>query len=124
MIYINKDALTIIENQVSKCQSFETGGILLGYHLNNGTSIITHAVTSRGRSIKENKLFKKDLSHAVKMENKLNKKYGTIYLGDWHKHPNNNTMYSFLDYLSILRSSIINNEALFFIIVGDDFKAK
>lgn len=120
MIYINSEAIITIENEISEHSFSETGGILLGYYLNND-AIITHAFVARGKSIKLQSLFKKDLSHSIKLQDKYYKKYGTHYVGEWHKHPNNNTQYSFLDKISILISSIKNKRKMSFIIVGNDF---
>lgn len=121
MIYINREALVTIENEIIKYSNSETGGIFLGYYLNNDV-VITHAFVSRGNSVKKPTLFKKDLHHSKRLQSKYYRKYGTHFLGDWHKHPNNDTQCSLLDKASILISSLINKRQLCFMIVGDAFQ--
>jgi len=120
-IYISKDALRFINNEVQISQNIETGGILLGVVLQTEDILITHAIGPGPKAIKKHSEFKKDYDYSVKMLNLLYKKYSVDFLGDWHKHPNNCIGYSAKDYASMVRISKINTRPCFFIIVGNDF---
>lgn len=120
MIYINKDAYISIETEISKHKEVETGGILLGFNFGSD-AIVTHAIPARGKSTKMPFYFKNDIKYSRKMEKIYYKKYGVHYLGDWHKHPNNDTNASIYDKVSIFKTSLLNPKMTFFIIVGNDF---
>lgn len=123
MIYINKDALITIENEIKKEPEKETGGILLGYYFKNTDLFITHAIYSGPKSIKRTDLFVKDLEYSKKIQYKYFEKYGMDYIGEWHKHPANNTNYSPLDYFSMFKTAFLNKKQIYFIIAGKDFNS-
>lgn len=120
-IYINKDALKFIYNEVQISKDIETGGILVGVVLATNDILITHAVGPGPNAIKRYNEFQKDYEYSMKMLNFLYKKYSVDFIGDWHKHPNNNLGYSIKDYTSMIKITYVNKRPCFFIIVGDDF---
>ena len=120
-IYISKDALKFINNEVQISRNIETGGILLGAILRTEDILITHAIGPGPKAIKKHNEFQKDYDYSVKMLNLLYRKYSVDFLGEWHKHPNNCIEYSSKDYASMVKISRINTRPCFFIIVGNDF---
>ena len=70
-IYINKDALKFINNEVQISRNIETGGILLGAILRTEDILITHAIGPGPKAIKRHNEFEKDYDYSVKMLNLL-----------------------------------------------------
>jgi integrative and conjugative element protein (TIGR02256 family) len=120
-IYISKDALNFINNEVQISRNAETGGILLGAILRTEDILITHAIGPGPKAIEKHNEFQKDYDYSVKMLNILYRQYSVDFLGEWHKHPNNCIEYSSKDYSSMVKISRINTRPCFFIIVGNDF---
>jgi integrative and conjugative element protein (TIGR02256 family) len=120
-VYINKEALEFICNEVKHSRNIETGGILLGVVLKTGDILITHAIGPGPCAIKKYGEFRKDYDYSVKMLYSFYGKYSVDFLGDWHKHPNDSTGYSFKDYISMIKICKSNTQPCFFIIVGSNF---
>ena len=120
-IYISKDAIKFINNEVKKSRNIETGGILLGVILQTKDILITHASGPGPKAIKKRNEFRKDCDYADRMLNLLYRKYSVDFLGEWHKHPNNCINYSLKDFESMVKISKINTRPCFFMIVGNDY---
>jgi integrative and conjugative element protein (TIGR02256 family) len=118
MIYINDAALTRIIYEVEQSPSVETGGILIGIHLQSGDTLITHAIGPGPKAIKEKNFFCKDIVYSEQVLKVLHLKYSVYYLGEWHKHVNDCVRYSHRDRLSMQNISLINSHKCCFIIVG------
>lgn len=121
MIYINKIALLSIENEIQENANDETGGILLGYYFKNEDMLITHAFPPGPKSIKSKYFFIKDFNYSKYIQKKYFNKYGVDYLGEWHKHINNDTNFSQIDYFSMVATSLVNKKKNYFVIVGKEF---
>ncbi len=115
IVYISRDTLRFICQEVTVSRNIETGGILLGVILQTGDNLITHAIGPGPNAIKRSNEFRKDFKYSVKMLNHMYKKYSVDFLGDWHKHPSNGVRYSAKDYASMVRITRINSRPCFFI---------
>ena len=101
----------------------ESGGILIGYHIDEYSFIITDISTptdddtcSRYNFIRSHKSAQKFIKQKFRKSN--GKK---IYLGEWHTHPENCPTPSNVDILSYkrqLKTNILNSTITFMIIVG------
>lgn len=121
MIYINKTALERMADEVATSRGIETGGILVGVHLNSGDSLITHVTSPGPKAIKRRNFFQKDFNYTVQIFNVLHRKYSVDYLGEWHKHPEDYLQYSPKDRQSMFEITEINPRPCSFAIVGDSF---
>lgn len=123
MIYIYKDALEKIEIEVKASGNNETGGILLGFYFEDNDFLITHALDAGPKAVKTPIFFRKDYKYSLSIQKRYFKKYSVDYIGEWHKHPNDNTSYSILDYIAMLYISMINQNPCIFSIVGSSFSS-
>ncbi|MES2410607.1 MAG: Mov34/MPN/PAD-1 family protein [Bacteroidota bacterium] len=101
----------------------ESGGMLIGYYLQNGDFSITD-ITVPGKGDRQSRY--RFIRSAKRALNLLtfhfnNSKGKKIYLGEWHTHPENNPTPSSIDNSSILeriRRDKINSDTIFTIICG------
>lgn len=125
-VYIDKSVIDCMRKEIDKVckKEIETGGIILGRNSEKEENIIISHIIDGGYNAERKKMsFKKDIKYSKKMENKIFKKYGFYYIGEWHTHPNNNTQYSLMDMESMI--SISNNNRgykMIFIISGNNYK--
>jgi integrative and conjugative element protein (TIGR02256 family) len=102
----------------------ESGGILLGYSIDDSIFTITDITTPSAFDKSSRYNFIRNRKSAQKAINKLFKESGgkKIYLGEWHTHPENVPSPSFLDKNSIIEQvkyNRLNSNVIFMIIVGN-----
>ncbi len=86
---IEEKVLDFIETQSSKSKSVETGGIIAGKgSFEEKLIIVTHASEEGPKAVKKDRFFSRDTVHCQKLVNKwAANSFGKIdYLGEWHKH--------------------------------------
>ncbi|PWW26613.1 integrative and conjugative element protein (TIGR02256 family) [Cytobacillus oceanisediminis] len=88
-IFIKRDALSFIENEVKKTDNeVETGGILMGYYTVKDEVVITHC-SGPGPKAKHRKYsVTLDSAYAQKFVDEiyLQTNRNITYIGDWHSH--------------------------------------
>ncbi|WP_019120057.1 Mov34/MPN/PAD-1 family protein [Brevibacillus massiliensis] len=86
-LYVTERAWQQIEQAVTKNPSVETGGILMGYKLNEDW-VVSYASEPGPRAIKERKTVVFDENHLRNLTAKLKlRSAGRLrYIGDWHSH--------------------------------------
>ena len=103
-------------------EKYEAGGILMGKRLLNGNIIITDVTSPQIGDIRQRTFFKKKAKIHQSISDTLWKKSSgkTIYLGEWHTHPENNPVPSTVDLrgwkLSVSKQP--NDKIYIFIILG------
>jgi integrative and conjugative element protein (TIGR02256 family) len=91
-MFIKKDVLSIIENEVKKtCNNVETGGILMGYYTIKDEVVITHCCGPGPKANQRKYSVTLDSHYAQKFVNDIYfQTNGKItYMGDWHSHTSN-----------------------------------
>ncbi|MEV7886917.1 Mov34/MPN/PAD-1 family protein [Streptomyces sp. NPDC002817] len=66
--------------------AFETGGILLGHHIES-TVTIHHAGTPGPSAVRTPSFFLRDLAHAQTLAEEAFATDGSLWVGEWHTHP-------------------------------------
>lgn len=103
-------------------EKYEAGGILMGKRLLNGNIIITDVTSPQKGDTRKRTFFKKKTRIHQSISDILWKKSSgkTIYLGEWHTHPENNPVPSTVDLrgwrLSVNKQS--NDKTYIFVILG------
>lgn len=124
-VYIDKSVIEYIKKEIDKVsnQKIETGGIILGRNCEKENDIfISHIIDGGHNAERKKSSFKKDIKYSKKVENKIFKKYGFYYIGEWHTHPNNSTQYSLMDMESMISISTNNiGYKMIFIISGNNY---
>jgi len=133
MIRIELDSfvLKIADQVFDKMQRFkqdtfdkpESGGILLGYYIENSSFTITDVTIPSDLDKSSRFNFIRAKKSAQKAINKYFKESGgkKIYLGEWHSHPEDLPTPSQLDCKSIKEQIIfnkLNSNTIFMIIIG------
>ncbi len=104
----------------------ETGGILLG-HDEDGLPEITVAGRPGPAAVRTTNRFRRDLSYAQQLSDDAFEADGSVWLGEWHTHPNGPAMPSELDLQSYAKmlgdSELAFSQFLCFIVVpcGDSW---
>lgn len=124
-------SIKISENVLEKMKTFiqnesykpESGGILIGYHLDIKNYSITDISLPSHFDKSSRFNFTRSKINAQRIINKAFKdsKGKKIYLGEWHTHPEDFPSPSGLDKKSILeqiRGNILNSEIIFMLIIG------
>jgi integrative and conjugative element protein (TIGR02256 family) len=101
----------------------EAGGIVLGRFLRDAPNVIIDAVTTPRKHDQRNRFtFFRSVSHQETLDQAWHASAGTtVYLGEWHTHPEPIPHPSGRDFRSwhdLLEHPSIPNDALFFVIVG------
>lgn len=103
-------------------EKYEAGGILMGKRLLNGNIIITDVTSPQKEDTRKRTFFKKKTEIHQSISDILWKKSSgkTIYLGEWHTHPENNPIPSCVDIrgwrLSVNKQA--NDKTYIFVILG------
>jgi integrative and conjugative element protein (TIGR02256 family) len=131
VVELDDVSLTIESGVLSKFAEYiqntdckpESGGILMGYYIDEYSFIITDISTptdddicSRYNFIRSHKSAQRFIKKKFMSSNRKK-----IYLGEWHTHPENCPNPSNVDILSYkeqLSSNILNSKITFMIIVG------
>lgn len=98
----------------------ETGGILLGYDHSADGMEIRHAGGPGPRAIRASHRFTRDTHHAQQLADKAWSQDRSIWLGEWHTHPNGEPQPSDLDlssYLAMLDDPDLSFHAFLAVIV-------
>lgn len=92
-IFIKRDAISFIKNEVKKTSNeVETGGILMGYYTVKDEVVITHCCGPGPKAKQRKYSVTLDSAHAQKFVDVIYlQTIGKItYIGDWHSHTSNN----------------------------------
>jgi integrative and conjugative element protein (TIGR02256 family) len=87
-LFLNKEVLKVINDEIKKCPIRETGGILIGYKSDNSI-VVTNAI-GPGPNAKHSFFnFKRDVKYCnEKLLQYFKESKGVLtYLGEWHTHP-------------------------------------
>lgn len=114
-LYLEIDSKVVQEIRKQAFEAFpnETGGFLVGkYSVDNNTAIVSHVLTPV-KIASGPTCFQRETDGMESVWDELYKE-GLVYLGEWHSHPNGNSMYSATDkkaLTNIARSEtvVINN---------------
>lgn len=87
-VFILRQAMDVIRRESLKFD-IETGGILIGSRSNDGAILVTHATPPGPEALHNEVFFKRDVVFQQAALNKIYRRYGVQYLGEWHKHPRN-----------------------------------
>jgi integrative and conjugative element protein (TIGR02256 family) len=101
----------------------ESGGILIGFYIEDNSFTITNITTPSAQDVFSRHNFIRTKKNAQKAIDRLFKESNNkkIYLGEWHTHPENIPTPSSLDKTSILkqiRLNKLNSPIIFMIIIG------
>ena len=68
----------------------ETGGILLGHHRDRPRPVldVVHAGDAGPRAVRHAAAFRRDVLHAQALADLAYRTDGSIWIGEWHTHPN------------------------------------
>lgn len=88
----------------ASADGFETGGILLG-HDHEGQDLIevTQAGDAGPKAMREQRRFLRDLEHARELADIAYEGKGSVWVGEWHTHPNESPLPSPRDLSTYLR---------------------
>ena len=92
----------------------ETGGVLLGHHYDRPRPVldVVHAGDAGSRAFREANHFRRDVAHAQALADLAYRTDGSIWLGEWHTHPDGLSRPSQLDLTSYRR--MLNDPELAF----------
>lgn len=101
----------------------ESGGVLIGKHLNSGGTLLIDDFTQPQKSDKQGRhSYYRSATHNKLVQDIWNKSDGhTTYVGLWHTHPEPRPKFSPVDkrdWLNALIKSEFEGDRLYFIIVG------
>ena len=101
----------------------ESGGVLIGKHLNSGGVLLIDGFTPPQKSDKQGRhSYYRSEAHNKLVLDIWNKSDGhTTYVGLWHTHPEPKPNFSLIDkrdWLNALKKSVFEGDRLYFIIVG------
>ena len=98
-VIFTQRAFNAIVTETISMHPVETGGILLGYILDNGMWIVVENVSPGYNSIHQNAYYEYDEVFVTYLANKLIKQYkGNVkVLGLWHRHPMGIDVFSNID---------------------------
>jgi len=98
VIFTQRAFNAIVTETISK-HPIETGGIFLGYVMDNGTWIVVENVAPGANSTHQSAYFEYDTSFVTYLANVLAKQYkGNLQiLGLWHRHPGSMDVFSSTD---------------------------
>jgi integrative and conjugative element protein (TIGR02256 family) len=101
-ISIGKETLEFMKKLVAEKPGIETGGVLAGF-MDNGNFKITHASEPGPKAICRPDKFEKDVEYCQSWLDELTKTTAgkTVYIGEWHSHPNRNNKPSNTDIISL-----------------------
>lgn len=85
-LYITPKAWKQIEQSVRKNPSLETGGVLMGYALNDEEWLVTYASDPGPNAVRHPNAILFDDDHLRRLVRKLSRRQRWQYIGDWHSH--------------------------------------
>lgn len=118
---IEDELLNKLTNIAIKNFPNESGGILIGnYSSDFRTLYIRDFITPKTQK-KSLFFYKRSVSNLSETLKKLYEEKGQYYIGEWHSHPNGNSMYSSTDLnamISIAKSETVNIKNPILLILG------
>lgn len=102
-VSIDGEPMNLMKKLVAESSGIETGGVLAGYVDENRDFRITHASGPGPNAICRPDKFEKDVVYCQQWLDDLTAKSAgkTVYLGEWHSHPNRNNKPSNTDIKSL-----------------------
>jgi integrative and conjugative element protein (TIGR02256 family) len=85
-LYITPKAWNQIENAVRKDPSLETGGVMMGYALEDANWVVTYASDPGPNAIHQPTSIFFDDEHLRNLVQRLSRSRRWQYIGDWHSH--------------------------------------
>lgn len=85
-LYITPNAWRQIERAVRKNPALETGGIMMGYAINEKDWLITYASEPGPKAIHAPLSIQFDDEYLRKLAKRLSRRNRWKYIGDWHSH--------------------------------------
>ena len=104
--WISKTALVFMVKEFLRKLPNETGGVLVGYWLEDSEGVVITDVVGPGPGAKHGKIsFVPDASYHESEIARLYEESGRLhtYLGDWHSHPDSTTRLSLTDRHTLLK---------------------
>lgn len=87
VVTLSSGALAVISAEASaSADGLETGGILLG-HDDGDSMYVTVAGGPGARAARERHRFLRDLGHAQRLADDAYDSDGSVWVGEWHTHP-------------------------------------
>jgi len=80
-------AATILRKAAQSRDGDETGGILLGHLRDGGTAEVRSAGGPGPSAVRRPTFFLRDLEHARRLAEEAFTRDGSIWIGEWHTHP-------------------------------------
>ena len=98
-VVFTKRAFNAIVTETIDKNPVETGGIFIGYLLNNGIAIVVETIPPGIRTINQRAYFEYDADFVNYLSNVIAKQYvGNLHvLGLWHRHPGSMDTFSITD---------------------------
>lgn len=86
-VHLTSPAAHVITTELRTADHItETGGILLGHHVQD-TVTVHHAGTPGAAAVRTPTYFLRDLRHAQALADKVFAADGSVWVGEWHTHP-------------------------------------
>lgn len=103
--WLNEQASQQMELEADRSYPLETGGILIGYFADIGEPVVTHIIGPGPNAKRSKYRFHPDHIWQCEQIEQLYEISGgeSVYLGDWHTHPNGYPNMSFIDRLTLMR---------------------
>jgi integrative and conjugative element protein (TIGR02256 family) len=98
-LWINKRAFHDLANEAERVYPLETGGVLAGYFADNDDAVVQYVIGPGRAAIHASDRFKPDHEwHCRALDEIFENSSGrSVYLGDWHTHPDGTPAMSWLD---------------------------
>lgn len=121
-LIIKTKALNVLRRYGRKKDTYESGGILLGYVYKDHTEVVNVTTPSRFDSFGPRFFIRSRISAQAQIDKAWKKSNGTlIYLGEWHTHSEANPKPSVVDREMIMKSrreTKMEIDFLYLMIVG------
>lgn len=105
ILWIGQTALQQLETLAAQTFPRETGGILVGYVADSGEIVVQEIIGSGPKATHERYRFAPDHGWQCQQLDALYERSGgvSVYLGDWHTHPNGHPKMSWMDKRTLAR---------------------
>lgn len=113
-VEISKSAYDFMIKECAESKKIETGGILIGYKDDDSNKVYVSKSTGPGPSpgaVRKREYFERNVEFCQKIvDDQYEKSNGkSVYVGEWHYHPNINNYPSTLDLQSISEIAVSDN---------------
>ncbi|WP_367619787.1 Mov34/MPN/PAD-1 family protein [Caballeronia sp. SEWSISQ10-4 2] len=98
-LWIGEGAFNYLVDEAERTYPLETGGVLVGYFANNGEPVVQYVVGPGPEAIHERNRFGPDHEWQCRALDEIFEMTSarSVYLGDWHTHPDGTPVMSWLD---------------------------